>query len=251
MQKIKKRLRIFAGPNGSGKSTLFEEFSKHYNTGYFINADYLEKILQTKGLIDLDSYNIKVSSEDLLNFLKKENSKTLIATAKEKGFEISLDIKENFIISLSKKPNSYEGSLISSFLREKLLYENKSFCFETVMSHVSKLDDIKEANSLGYTTYLYFVCIDDPEINISRVENRVQKGGHAVDNEIIKSRYKRTLNNLFPAIEISNKAYLFDNSGEKLTLIAEINDAKLLKLYINEEDFPNWFKEFVLHHFIQ
>ncbi|WP_289663904.1 hypothetical protein [Flavobacterium panacagri] len=250
MQEIKKRLRIFAGPNGSGKSTLFEEFSKHYNTGYFINADYLEKILQTKGLIDLDSYDIQASSEDLKKFLKRENTKTLLSTAKAKGFEISLDIKENFILSLSKNPNSYEGSLISSFLREKLLRENKSFCFETVMSHVSKLDDIKEANFLGYTTYLYFVCIDDPEVNISRVENRVQKGGHTVDAEIIKNRYTRTLNNLFPAIEISNKAYLFDNSGEKLTLIAEIYDAKTLKLHINEEEFPNWFKEFVLNHFI-
>lgn len=250
MQEIKKRLRIFAGPNGSGKSTLFEEFSKNYNTGYFINADYLEKILKTKGLIDLDFYKIKATSDDLLNFLKKESTKSLIDTAKTKGFEISLEIKENFILSLSKNPNSYEGSLISSFLREKLLKENKSFCFETVMSHFSKLDDIKEANSLGYTSYLYFVCIDDPEINISRVENRVQKGGHPVDSEIIKSRYTRTLNNLFPAIEISNKVYLFDNSGDKLTLIAEINDAKSLKLHINEEDFPNWFKDFVLNHFI-
>ncbi|MFH7016133.1 hypothetical protein [Flavobacterium sp. FlaQc-47] len=250
MQEIKKRLRIFAGPNGSGKSTLFEEFSKNYNTGHFINADHLENILRTKGLIDLDSYDIKSSHEELINFYKKENTKTLIETANDKGFQISLEIKENFIISISKNPNSYEGSLISSFLREKLLKENKSFCFETVMSHVSKLDDITEANSLGYTSYLYFVCIDDPEVNISRVENRVQKGGHAVDSEIIRNRYTRTLNNLFPAIEISNKAYLFDNSGEKLLLIAEINGAKSLKLYINEEDFPNWFKEFVLNHFI-
>lgn len=43
MQKIKKRLRVFAGPNRSGKSTLFEEFSKNYNAGFFINADYLGK----------------------------------------------------------------------------------------------------------------------------------------------------------------------------------------------------------------
>lgn len=136
MQEIKKRLRIFAGPNGSGKSTLFEEFSKNYNTGYFINADYLEKILKTKGLIDLDFYKIKSSQAEFDDFLKKENTQTLIQTAEEKGFQISLEIKENFILSLSKNPNSYEGSLISSFLREKLLIENKSFCFETVMSHI-------------------------------------------------------------------------------------------------------------------
>ncbi len=40
-----KRVRIFAGPNGSGKSTLFEAFQNEYKekTGYFVNADFLEK----------------------------------------------------------------------------------------------------------------------------------------------------------------------------------------------------------------
>lgn len=40
-----KKIRVFAGPNGSGKSPLFSEFSKNYNTGFFINADELEKKL--------------------------------------------------------------------------------------------------------------------------------------------------------------------------------------------------------------
>jgi len=250
MQKIKKRLRVFAGPNGSRKSTLFEEFSKNYNAGYFINADYLEKILATKGLIDLESFGITTSQRELEHFYQKESSKTLIHKSEEKGFKINLEIKENFIVSHSKNSNSYEGSLISSFLRYKLIENHQSFCFETVMSHPSKLNDIQEAKNLGYATYLYFVCIDDPEVNISRVENRVKKGGHDVDKETIKNRYSRTLTNLFPAIEICDKVYLFDNSGEKLTLIAEIYDSKSLKLHINEDNFPNWFKEYVLNYFI-
>ena len=250
MQKIKKRLRVFAGPNGSGKSTLFEEFSKNYNAGYFINADYLEKILATKGLIDLESFGITASPDELENFYKKESSLSLIQKSEEKGFKINLEIKENFIVSHSKNTNSYEGSLISSFIRDKLIEINQSFCFETVMSHSSKLIDIQEAKNLGYTTYLYFVCIDDPEVNISRVENRVKNGGHDVDKQTIKNRYSRTLTNLFPAIEICDKAYLFDNSGEKLIIIAEIYAAKSLILHVNEDDFPNWFKEYVLNHFL-
>ena len=118
------------------------------------------------------------------------------------------------------------------------------------MSHLSKLDDLTKAKKIGYKTYLYFVCIDDPEVNISRVENRVEKGGHSVDASKIKERYHKTLNNLFPAIEICEKAYLFDNSGKNLTLIAEIYNASSLKLHVNEEDFPNWFKDYVLNYFI-
>lgn len=250
MQKIIKRLRIFAGPNGSGKSTLFNEFSKNYNTGYSVNADEIQKILETKGLIDLESFNINSTQKELEDFYLNENSISLLEKSKNEGFQINLSIKENFIVSHSKVINSYEASLIASFIRQKL-YENKSsFCFETVMSHISKLDDINKAKSIGYKTYLYFVCIDDPEVNISRVENRIEKGGHAVDVIKIKERYHKTLANLFAAIEICEKAYLFDNSGENLTLIAEIYSASSLKLHVNEEDFPNWFKDYVLNYFI-
>ena len=220
MQKMrKKRLRVFAGPNGSGKSTLFEEFSKKYNTGYFINADYIESILATKGFIDLEDYNIKSTQKDLDSFFEKEEAQTLIEKSKRSGHIIDIEIKENLIVDQSKATHSYEGALVAMFLRENLIENNASFCFEKVMSHRSKLKEIKDAKKLGYATYLYFVCIDDPEINISRIENRVDKGGHTVSDEKVVTRYPKTLENLYPAISLCDKSYLFDNSGEELNLI--------------------------------
>ena len=251
MQKMrKKRLRIFAGPNGSGKSTLFEEFSKNYNTGYFINADYIENILKTSGFIDLEDYNINATQKDLDSFFKKEEVQTLIEKSKNSGYIIDIKIKENLIVDLSKSTHSYEGALVAMFLREKLIENNDSFSFETVMSHCSKLKEIEYAKKSGYATYLYFVCIDDPEINISRIENRVNKGGHTVAEEKIVNRYSKTLENLYQAISLCDKSYLFDNSGEEITLIAEIQEDSSLKLAVNEVDFPNWFKMYVLNHYI-
>ena len=61
------------------------------------------------------------------------------------------------------------------------------------MSHPSKIQEIKNGNERGYKTYLYFVCTDDPIINIDRVEARVRKGGHSVDSIKIATRYKSTL----------------------------------------------------------
>lgn len=59
------------------------------------------------------------------------------------------------------------------------------------------------------------------------------------------------LQSLFPAIEICDKVYLFDNSGEEgFVLIAEIENAQSLTLHIDEEKFPNWFKEYVLQKFL-
>ena len=251
MQKIrKKRLRIFAGPNGSGKSTLFEEFSKNYNTGYFLNADYIEDILKTKGFIDLEDYNIKSTQKDLDSFFNKEEVRTLIEKSKSAGYKIDIEIKENLIVDPHKETHSYEGALVAMFLREKLIENNESFCFETVMSHHSKLKEIADAKRSGYTTYLYFICIDDPEINISRIENRVDKGGHTVADEKVVTRYPKTLENLYPAISLCDKSYLFDNSGEELTLIAEIQEDSSLKLAVDEAVFPNWFKIYVLNHYL-
>ena len=128
-----------------------------------------------------------------------------------------------------------------------MLFANKkSFCFETVMSHVSKIQEISEAVNQGYHCYLYFVCTDNTEINVSRVSNRVEKGGHNVDEDKIKQRYYRTLDNLYGAVQVCYRSFLFDNSGEKLTLIAEVFKGNELMLHTDSENSPEWFINYML-----
>ncbi len=242
------RLRVFAGPNGSGKSTLFESFSQKYDTGYFLNADLIEKELSIKGYLDLSEYNLELNQNDLVDFFKTERAKSLIEKALRDNHKIDFSICENMIVDKEKATHSYEGALISAFLRHHLLKKRIDFCFETVMSHPSKIDELIEARESGYKTYLYFICIDDPEVNISRVENRVQKGGHNVNKADIERRYYDTLNNLMQAIENTDKCYLFDNSQDKFRLIAKTVEGKL-RIEIEPEFLPNWFINYVLKYY--
>ena len=239
------RLRVFAGPNGSGKSTLFNAFAQKYNAGAFLNADLFENELLTKGFIDLCDYNLNLTQHDLEQFYSTERAKSLIEKSIRDNHIISLTIQENMIVDLTRKLHSYEGAIVSAFLRHHLLKKKIDFCFETVMSHRSKIDEIAEARAFGYKTYLYFVCIDDPEVNISRVGNRVQKGGHHVSAEKIESRYFNTLENLILAIEASDKCYLFDNSGTEFQLIAKVDQGKI-QLEVEPDLLPNWFINYVL-----
>ncbi|MBL0078235.1 MAG: zeta toxin family protein [Bacteroidetes bacterium] len=243
------RLRVFAGPNGSGKSTLFESFSKKYNAGIFLNADLLEKELATNGFIDVSEFNLNLTQLDLDEFLKTKRGNSLIKKSVDDNHKIDITLKENIIVDIAKETQSYEGALISSFLRHHLQEKKIDFCFETVMSHHSKIEEIKEAKQKGYKTYLYFICIDDPEVNVSRVENRVEKGGHNVSAEKISSRYYNTLNNLIEMIENVDKCYLFDNSGQEFKLIAKITNNQLL-IEAEPIDLPNWFIEYVLKYYI-
>lgn len=241
-----KRLRVFAGPNGSGKSTLFQEISNQFNTGYFVNSDEIEQEISKTGFINLEKFDLFLEQADLENFLQRSQSKSLLKKATESGHPILFALKENVIIDKSKDTHSYEASLITSFIRHHLLEKRISYSFETVMSHVFKLDEIKKANDKGYKTYLYFVCLDDPSLNISRVQNRKEKGGHDVPEQKIVERYHRTLENLLPALLICQKAYLFDNSGENMVMIAESFNGQIT-LLVTENKVPSWFIEHVIN----
>lgn len=240
------KLRLFCGPNGSGKSSLYEEFKKHnYSSGVYINSDEIEKEILKTGFLDLDTFNLKVSQNDFNDFLKEDDSVTLLNKAEESNHSIDISLEENIIVDKSKDTHSYEASLISSFIRKELIENENTFSFESVMSHSSKLNELKLARERGYRIYLYFVCIDDPEINVSRVENRVAKGGHKVDKEKVISRYKSTLENVFDAIQLADRVYLFDNSNT-MRMIAEV-DNKVMTLHVDQENMPNWFVEYIIN----
>lgn len=244
-----KRVRIFAGPNGSGKSTLFEAFQSEYKekTGYFVNADLIEKKLLDSSLLDLKILGLVATQADLENFKKLPNSQTLIVKAKTDEHEIDVHIKENCIVDNSIGSHSYEGSFIASFIRHLLVEQHKSFSFESVMSHPSKVDEIKEMVALGYKPYLYFVCIDKPEVNLSRISNRVSHGGHDVPHTKVLERYARTLELLPSLLPFCYRTYLFDNSGKKNQLIAECYKGDL---ELKTSNPPQWFIEYVLPYFV-
>jgi predicted ABC-type ATPase len=140
------------------------------------------------------------------------------------------------------------AQIIADFLRKKLLAEKKKFSFETVFSHHSKLDIMKQAKDAGYKVYLYFVSTESPEINIDRVAYRTETGGHHVAADKIRSRYNRSLDLLHDAAQIAYQAYFFDNSGRQPELIAHFKAEKNGKRWdkIDSEKIPAWFSKYYL-----
>ena len=107
---------------------------------------------------------------------------------------------------------SYNAAKLAEKLRENLLIEGRSFCFETVFSHPSKVDFIAKAKSYGYTINLILVHVDNVEINLVRVLERVQHGGHTVPEAKIRARIPRVLENVAKAIPLTDNFMAFDNS---------------------------------------
>jgi predicted ABC-type ATPase len=64
--------------------------------------------------------------------------------------------------------------------------ERTSVSLETVFSDTKgyKFELIAEARAVGFRTILIFIGVDSPEICIARVMDRVDQGGHDVDDEV-------------------------------------------------------------------
>jgi len=98
----------------------------------------------------------------------------------------------------------------------------------------------EKAQQAGFRTYLYFVATEDPQINVSRVQHRVETGGHSVPPDKIVSRYARSLDLLSDAVTYANRAYIFDNSGHARVWIAEVTEGESIE--IKTDQMPAWFK---------
>lgn len=89
------------------------------------------------------------------------------------------------------------------------------------------------------------MSLADPELNKHRVQTRVSQGGHPVDENKIKQRYYRTMNNLYEALKIADEAYLFDNSAGEPNLFAT---KKHGIISVKSEYIPKWFATCVVDH---
>lgn len=244
------KLRVFAGLNGSWKSTVID-FIRRYKVneknvefGYYINADDIAQILKSKKGFSLNQYDFEAGIEEF-------NQIVLESGLLNEKFNLSqlfeaYKITNNSIHCLQKQHLERLAQIIADYLRKKLLKERKRFSFETVFSHSSKLDIMRDAVDAGYKVYLYFVCTESPEINKFRVEARTKKGGHSVPVNKIETRYYRALDLLHDASQLAYQAFFFDNSeeGGNFKMFAHFKLIAGKKAWddINDDDIPNWFK---------
>lgn len=125
--------------------------------------------------------------------------------------------------------------------RLTLLETGESFAFETVMSTPEKVALLSQARERGYEVTLVFVTTSDPEINVSRVADRVAKGGHDVDPSAVHARYEAAMKLLPVAIEQADSVVVLDNSrdGESAQIVAMKRDRGTLEV-IKGPLTPQW-----------
>jgi predicted ABC-type ATPase len=107
--------------------------------------------------------------------------------------------------------HSYEAARIAAATREALMVRREPFIAETVFSHPSKLELLRQATATGYYTAVHVMLVPEA-LAVARVSARVIAGGHAVPEEKIRQRYGRLWPLVADAIVLADTATVYDNS---------------------------------------
>ncbi len=128
----------------------------------------------------------------------------------------------------------------STRLRYECLENKRSFVFETVFSSQEKLEFLRKAHEAGFFIRFFYVCTDNPEINVLRIAQRYLNGGHEVPISKIFSRYYKSLILSAQAIQFVDRAYVYDNSrdNELPRLLYRTSDGNIYKKYT--DNIPDW-----------
>ena len=90
-----------------------------------------------------------------------------------------------------------------------------SFAFETTLSGRSHLALLRKLKAEGYDIHFFFLWLKSVELALSRVKERVSRGGHDVPEPVVRRRFDRSMQNFLLYYRPLAKVWtLFDNSGE-------------------------------------
>lgn len=133
---------------------------------------------------------------------------------------------------------------------KEALQKKEDIIYETVFSHPSKLELLKNALKAGYFIRLFFICTESPRINIDRVADRFSQGGHTVPGDKVTARYARALLYGAEAMRLVQRGYLYDNSAtatateNSFRIIFRTMNGEQYKLYMPENELPTPYKYF-------
>jgi predicted ABC-type ATPase len=96
---------------------------------------------------------------------------------------------------------------------DNALTKGESFSFETTFSGKLWRTYLKKAKDNGYKIIIYFVFVQNIDISLTRIKQRVKVGGHNVPAKIVRRRFLRTFENMQKLyMPFADEWFLVDNT---------------------------------------
>ena len=128
------------------------------------------------------------------------------------------------IIDVDKITTTCGGNLLEGGKKAVALIDEcleKEICFtqETTLSGRKTLDTVKRAIAKDYYIRLYYVGLDTMEECLLRIENRVKRGGHNINTDMVANRFSKRFEDLLAILPHCNDATFYDNDNGFVMLL--------------------------------
>ena len=118
------------------------------------------------------------------------------------------------------RANALALDRIAAWLRASIR-AHQTIGVETVLSTPKYRRYVNLAKQFGFEVRLLYVYLETAGLNVERVRLRVAKGGHAVAEDKIRERRKRSFKQLPWFLDQADFAAIFDNSAAVPRLVAK------------------------------
>lgn len=168
--------------------------------------------------------------------------------------ELARDLRQDDPDLPVEKANQLAWEYGKSQLEEAVANRLACYNFETTLGGDTITQLLEHALENGNQVHIWYVGLESPELCITRVQERVNSGGHDIPEAAIRRRYDRSLLNLIRLMPKLTRLRVFDNSiqgdpKQKATpsprLLLEMAQGQIV-FCCSLPDAPEWVKPLLL-----
>ena len=134
-----------------------------------------------------------------------------------------------------------EGGRKAISMINDCIQKNVSFAQETTLSGRKTEATAIQVKEQGYHIHLYYIALDSAEESLSRIENRVRKGGHNIGHSDVLRRFEHRWADVQKILPYCNEADFYDN-GNGFELVAKYRNGQLRPLGRQQ---PKWLTDLI------
>lgn len=135
--------------------------------------------------------------------------------------------------------NTFAGDAASLKKINECIAKGVSFTQETTLSGRRTEATAREVVEKGYRVRLYYISLDSAEESISRIANRVRRGGHDIPTQDVERRFAGRWEAVAKVLPYCDEAEFYDNDNG-FVLVAEYRNGELRTV---GSLVPRWLKE--------
>lgn len=108
------------------------------------------------------------------------------------------------------------------------------FAFESTLASRSFVPFLKSCQAKGYQVQLLYLWLENVELAIERVANRVLEGGHNIPEDTIRRRYEAGRRNFLELyLPLADEWRIFDNTTQPQLVDASVQDGTTKRILDN------------------